>query len=138
MFLRNDPSSHQALLFMISKETFMFGPVLKEHFQCDFILIKLEVPYEQLQTNSFGFISKSEHEMTEAKLEAIAYTRKANIQGLEQLENSPMITKQIEVLKDEKTGLEHDNTNLKEEVKQFSFEIETANKSIMDKERNIK
>jgi regulator of replication initiation timing len=70
-------------------------------------------------------------------LEAIAHTRKAEI-FFNEKGSSEMDLEQIRILREEKQALELDNTNLKDELNQRFNELETANKSIADKERALR
>lgn len=50
---------------------------------------------------------------------------------------SVMVEAQINTLRDDKYHLEQDIVNHKEENKQLNIDLETANKSILDKERSL-
>lgn len=47
--ITKDLNTHNIFLFLITKETDTLGPILGNEFKCDFMLIKFEVPFENIK-----------------------------------------------------------------------------------------
>ena len=42
--IRNSLDTHIVYLFMVTRETHLFGELLRDHFKCDFLVFKYELP----------------------------------------------------------------------------------------------
>lgn len=126
------------MLFLITKETHLLGKLLRDNFQCDFLLIKVEVPYERVKSDLIDLELNPEFKMDQAQLEAIAHTRQAHLINQESSGMSVIEKEQLRGLKEEKMALDQEIQTLKEDVNFKMAELETANKSIADKERHNK
>ena len=96
------------------------------HFpECDFMLVK----FERL---------KIKDEIKEdSDLERIKESRE--LDGMsKKVKGDPVLTQQISALNDERTDLEERLKLHIEEIKRLTIELDTANKSIYDKERGQK
>ena len=136
--LENSLETHNALLFLITKETHLLGKLLKENFQCDFLLIKVEVPYDRVKSDQIDLGLNPEMKYDLAEMEAIAHTRQAHLMNSSSVSSSSFDKEQLRSLKEEKLALDQEIQTLKEDVTFKMNELETANKSIADKERHNK
>ena len=129
--IHNSLETHNVLMFIVSKQTHRLGKFLTNEFDCDFMLLKFEVPYENVK-----FDLGEDVKMDGVDLEALALSRELNINNA--TARSSMTEQQLNVMKEERDNFEEETKTLKEEHKSLAIELETANKSIADKERNIR
>lgn len=76
--LEYEVDTHNVFLFIISKETPYFQKVLKEKFNCDFVLLKFESPFKHFKLD--GVLKKSEY--CEMDIDAIKMDRATDFSGL--------------------------------------------------------
>ena len=77
--------------------------------------------------------------MEQVRLEAIEHTRKVDLSvNVKHEKLGAMAEAQIGIIKEQNHVLEQENCNVKEEIKTLNVELETATKSIHDKDRSIK
>ena len=93
------------------------------------MLLKFESPFKNF---------KMEYEMNdmEAHMASLAKSRELKLSSEDQL--NPYSEKQISNLKSDNQDLEAQLREKDEEIKRLMVELETANKSIYDKERTLK
>ena len=82
---------------MITKETDIFGKILKNHFGADFMLLKFETPFKDFKTDM-------EMNETEAHLASLAKSRELKLSMDEHV--NPYSEKQISNLKTDNQDLE--------------------------------
>lgn len=116
-------------MFMITKETDIFGKILKNSFGADFMVLKFETPFKNFKTDQ-------EMDEAEAHLASLAKSRELKLSAEDQI--NPYSEKQISTLKSDNQDLEAQIREKDEEVRRLMVELETANKSIYDKERMLK
>jgi len=49
--LQHSNETHNVLLFLISMQTPTLGKLIKNHFHCDFLLTKFEIPYDTFKSD---------------------------------------------------------------------------------------
>ena len=47
--IESNPETHNILLFLITKETEVLGEMIKNEFECDFLLLKFEQPFLEMK-----------------------------------------------------------------------------------------
>ena len=80
--------------------------------------------------------TSNDFDINSVEFENFASSRE--MKGINSKEKSTLALKQIVILKDEKSDLEQQLKDKDEEVKRLTVELDTANKSIYDKERQQK
>jgi hypothetical protein len=111
---------------VISRETEILGQFLREEYLCDFLLLKFEFPFEKVKLSPD----------VKSELDMIAITRQAQIGN--GIKSDSLTEKEISSIKEEKIELEQRLKDSKEEIKVLTIDLDTANKSIYDKERTVK
>lgn len=132
--ITKDLDTHNVFLFLITKETEVFGKLLEQEFLCDFMILKFEAPMKGMKSDICKMASTSnDFDINSVEFENFASSRE--MKGINSKEKSTLALKQIVILKDEKSDLEQQLKDKDEEVKRLTVELDTANKSIYDKER---
>lgn len=129
--ITQDLDTHNVYLFMITKETDTLGKFLKTEFLCDYMILKFEAPLKSVKSDFSMVGSNSEYDSVD--MEHFAQSRE--LKGINSKEKNTLSNKQMVMLKDEKADLESQLKEKDEEIKRLTLELETANKSIYDKER---
>lgn len=110
----------------MSKQTDIFGKFIQH--ECDFIVLKFEEPMKQIKFDSYN--------MPESMDE---YALSRVVKGFGQKSEYPIINEhQMTQLKTEKDELEQRLKDANDEIKRLTQDLDTANKSIYDKERQQK
>ena len=122
-------------MFMVTKQTEGLGRFLrKDEFKCDFLLLKFESPI--VDSSEVKYEIKACPKFESMEMEEFASSRE--LKSINSKDKNLVATKQLIILKEEKAGLEHQIEEKDEEVKRLTIELDTSNKSIYDKERQLK
>lgn len=133
--LEHDSKTHESYLFLITNQSEGIGKLLREDsIDCDYLLIKFEVPLALAKMDPDVDIKSSSTAKTLGPDDKDDIFARMGNRAM----GSELAARQLEVLKDEKADLEQSLKEANGERDQVLAELDTANKSIYDKERNIK
>lgn len=134
--ITKDLDTHNIFLFLITKETEVIGKVLLKEFDCDYMILKFEDPIKGMKKDYYVTDQSNDFNVKEMDMEHFAQSRE--MKGINSKEKNTLANQHIIILKDEKQGLEQQLKDKEDELKRMTVELDTANKSIYDKERQQK